>query len=362
MNVGSLQDKFVRVFALMEMYSLDVLCLQETRVSTDALAGLRKTAAAAGFSFVNSEELRDVDGRVVRGVAFLSRWPVRPRQAPREVFRHHTVWLSVHRPGRRPLVAGGAYFAPSYAYTREPICTELQTWIHEEGEDLAMLGDFNLQPDQEPVAQLLANGTLREMNEAASEPIRGTRASGRNIDYGMWHGNVNIMGRLEAAGLADHKLIMYDVALEGELEPRFVWPTRCTLDQESVPSAVQETFAEHWEPCATHFANLLAEGAVDAAWSMLSGAAEAVLSKGGRASGKPRAEPTRPHQQQQTSTKTERLQSLSERQLRRLQRRFLEWRRNPGRDLAFRVDDEVEVLRCNGPPWAVRRTCRPQRE
>ena len=75
-NVQTLQGKSESVLDLMANEHIDILCLQETRLSTDGLEAVRRAVRQRGWTILCSEPALDAAGRICGGVAFIARWHV----------------------------------------------------------------------------------------------------------------------------------------------------------------------------------------------------------------------------------------------------------------------------------------------
>ena len=77
-----------------------------------------------------------------------------------------------------------------------------------------------------PLALLLADGTMRELDDFAHTLVtEGAGSSGGIIDMGLYRRDVAAYDRWAVEGVADHKLIIYDLQTEAPMKP-MVWPKR----------------------------------------------------------------------------------------------------------------------------------------
>lgn len=112
-----------------------------------------------------------------------------------------------------------------YAEDRRKLLDRIVNWAQTIGDQVIIAGDFNCEADQTPVAEHLARGALRELDEAFTEGGKrmGTSAAGRCIDYALGIGGTHPTTRTSAKGLADHDLVYYGFQLECPLEAPLVW-------------------------------------------------------------------------------------------------------------------------------------------
>lgn len=173
LNVRTLKGKMAQALTLARENSLDILCLQEVRLSEDNMLSAHHAAKQQGWTFLPGPCAQDSQGAPTAGVAVLSRWPVEkkalPSQIDPELQCHSGRWqvLQVHRPARRPFVLVNLYL---HASDRSSACRlghllfELTAQM---GEDCLFIGDWNNVPDEEPALSPLRGGRLHLADEIA---------------------------------------------------------------------------------------------------------------------------------------------------------------------------------------------------
>ena len=96
LNVRTLKGKMAEVMNLANDQSLDILCLQEVRLSEDNLLSAHHAAKRGGWSFLPGPCAIDSQGAPTAGVAVLSRWPIEKKALPldddNELLRHRGRW------------------------------------------------------------------------------------------------------------------------------------------------------------------------------------------------------------------------------------------------------------------------------
>jgi ribonuclease HI len=342
-NVATTEGRMAEVLGMLDAHAIDMCALQETRVSKDALPAAQLACKRAGYKWLQGAETRDRVGRCTNGVAIVARWPVEQVKNPPELDARRFVLASLHRPQRRPLLCIAAYLSASNLRQREADAHALMHYMAECREDVVVLGDFNMTVREQPLGGFIANGTVRELDDWAAAPLRGTRATGRQIDYGLFRGDVTPSGRCQIQGPADHDCVMYDLELQGEVTGKRVWPKRRQLDLSLDDAEVERRYLAEWRDRAEAYRVALKASDVDLAWRLLSDAAEEALSAE-NGSGDRRSKVLQPRLTALVSTKAEAYQSLQERQVRRLHRQLVEWSMRPTEALKSAIGRKIRVL------------------
>ena len=190
---------------------------------------------------------------------------------------------------------------------------------------LVLLGDFNLDPADDPMAAKLAAGFAWAWDDAfqGEEPLPGTRASGRRLDYALGCGRFFPAAVSQRWTFSDHAQVTYTVDLQDCAG--FRGPAFRELLHEDVP---ENQWIAAWDSEA--FDRAISQEALDEAWTLLSDTAEDLLAAQG-ARGHRRSEAWCPRARAPVRSRAARsLESLLVVQLRRLWRRLLQLRRRPG--------------------------------
>ena len=194
-----------------------------------------------------------------------------------------------------------------------------------------LFGDFNLDPVfNKEMNQAIAQGLAWHWDEPFS-CCPATRATGKRLDYALGTGRLFPTGNFQAWTFSDHAIVGYEVDLSEPCGAR--GPARRALCTK--PVAVDK-WRCRWGDGAD-FLLLLSSGQIDEAWALLSDAAEDVLrvedvpfTSGGHGSLRPRSASWKPCVARQCSKAARGAETLLAVQLRRLHRRLLHLRVNPG--------------------------------
>ena len=344
LNVSTLKGRMPEVLQLAEDCSVDILCLQEVRLSEDNLLAASHTAKRSGWQFLAGSCAINGAGAPTAGVAIVSKWPVDNfvfASEPPDLCSHKGRWqcIRVHRPGLRPFICTNMYL---HASDRRA-ASELGKLLFEAtavcGEDAMFIGDWNCTPEEEPACSVLRSGRLHLADEVAgieavSDP---TRRRGRHIDFAFHTVRLVPHARSKFAGVADHCLIPYDFQV-AQLE-NFYTVARPRPLLASLPVS-----PDVWDLSFPQsiFDELLVQHDVQAAWNLLSDHAEFVLQA------KPerkRSQVPAPTQVAPQNTKVHKLQSVLERRLRRTLRRLDELQQSHAPwNLRVKVQDALVYL------------------
>lgn len=330
-NCGTLRNKFEEACGYLE--SLDILCMQEVRVSDMALPSVQGAARMRGLRYIGCLSSLDAEGNVTRGVGILSKWPVSRTVIPG--CDQRTTAIVVHRPGERELLVVNVYGHADRRYIekKRQLYEDIAEFVAKFGLDAILLGDHNCLVEEQPIAELYGTGQWQNW-DAHFEDTRPTHQQ-RVIDFAMGRGPTVVSRRQQATG-SDHHLVQYDIALKGKLQPRLTWrkqiPLKTALqgstkeERREEREEIEAAFQRGWASEAPRFQGALRGGDVDEAWTLLSKVAEEVLrdpdAKGAAAPTRHKvAEPTQRHE---VASQAKRGQGLAERRLRRLLRRLEE--------------------------------------
>ena len=136
----------------------------------------------------------------------------------------------------------------------------------------ALLGDFNLEALEEPLIGSLSRGLAWNWDDGfqGASLLPGTRESGRRLDFALGCGRFFPQGVQQRCVFSDHAQVAYSLDLAapvGHRPPSFV------------PLMTEVVDEPKWARCwrGDVFEEALANDDVDAAWTVLSDAAEAAL-------------------------------------------------------------------------------------
>ena len=364
LNVRALSHRLGAVLALAADNALQILCLQESRLSSDCFGTVRRAAHLAGWEFHSGSQTLDASGHPFGGVCLFSRRPLQAVTLPSNpAFLGRAFAAKVHRPNLRPLLLLGVYLHASCAFTAASTLEALFQWAASTCEDWVVLGDFNLGKSHWPIASALASGALYDADAVIGDVgnLPGTHRNaagsltGSVIDYMLHSPSVHVVQRQQVRGVADHDLVSYSVVLQGPAQT-LCWPRFApVLSEAPVP---EEVWLDGWQAHASGFQDALYRQDVDLAWSLLSGMAESCLCRRLPSVGRHVAAQPVPRSYFQ-SRRAPSFQSLRERQMRRLARQSAEFELNPacGR-LLGRMSHLVRLLSDPFPslldqPWGL---------
>lgn len=165
LNVRALAGRMPEVVNLASEHSIDILCLQEARLSEDSLLAAQHAAKQAGWSFSSGTFAIDSQGAPTAGVAVLSRWHVERMIFPAiDAFLQAQpgCWqvLRVHRPGQRPFLLTNLYLHAGNKRQASQLGHQLFQLIAGTGEDCLFIGDWNNTPEEEPAVAALRSGQI----------------------------------------------------------------------------------------------------------------------------------------------------------------------------------------------------------
>ena len=271
------------VFDMARQERIHALCIQEAGVWTheNQLARVRDTAKRHGFAFTFFGEPRPCPqtGYAISVIIFTTLF-ARAGPLPHPELHTHPEWIGravlVHIPRHEnhPLTLTCLYAHQGDVAARNAIITSVVEGLGARmpKRDYVVFGDFNCTRAEGAVATLLANTACKCANDSFDpvEPV--TRLPGtRCIDYALnSHAMVPIRRTLLLA-YRDHLYVQYDYPAKLAW-PAYDKPIRPKLNK---PTPQAETFHLLWEE--VDFDRCLLEDDVEAAWKMLSTAAETLL-------------------------------------------------------------------------------------
>ena len=181
--------------AIMDMAAdahLHILCLQETKLRTEGIHALRQAFRAKGWRFMPGGFRQDAQGKPDGGVAFVTDWPAELVTFPlAETFPHRIMAVKAHRPRQRPLLVINAYLPANDEPLNQHLCSSVVEWAATTGEDYIIMADWNREPKQQPLGNLLASGTIFALdpdpffNELGTHRLESGVYTGKTIDFGI---------------------------------------------------------------------------------------------------------------------------------------------------------------------------------
>ena len=322
-NVRSLTGKMGAVMDLAANAGVNLLCLQETKLTQEGLHAMRQAFRAKGWKLLPGPLAVDSAGKASGGVAVITDWPVEVLEVPvAAAFPTRVMAVKAHRPAQRPLLVINGYLPAADDQLNQHIASTVLRWATTSGEDFVFLADWNRTPNQQPLCGFLAGGLVYAMDPDPFLEGKGTHRlengdyTGRLIDFGLSSTRLAVDGRAQHLGPADHDLVTYDVhLLSGRRGWR--WQPQLRLDEDKK----NVDWQAHWHSLDASFKVALDENDTETAWRLLSGAAEAALAQDGARPAKPRGVPGKPLLTEAHAGKTPSVQTLRERKLRRAARR-----------------------------------------
>ena len=282
LNVRALAGRLGSVLTLATLHCLDVIALQETRVPSVSGSAVVSAAHRAGWTTFLGSQGYDPQGHVQHGTVILSRVPAVRWALPEAVLPSgRGQALAVSRPRARPLLLVCVYLPSGDEISAAALLAGLLEYLEGAGEDSIIIGDFNITAGRRPISTACATGRWHAMDEAVLGDVvlpgthRNPRGelTGRTIDFGMASQRVVTRTRHQTRGPADHDLVSYGV--QGlPRDPAHRLPIRRTLATDTVtPDAWQAL----WQPQTRAWTDARAARDLNAAWTLLSDAAEGAL-------------------------------------------------------------------------------------
>ena len=184
MNLRTFTGNTRKAMAMAEAAELDILLMQETRISQASAPGVQATAKERGWTLHVGGGSWDKAGHPTAGVATLSKWPLGLVKTDFDV-PGRVQLMRVHLPNDPQ----GFHLANLYLQASEPTARAdlAKKVLHDavgRGTQTILMGDWNLTMDQQPLAGYLANGGIHAMDEAhprwATGDMEPTRKDGRH--------------------------------------------------------------------------------------------------------------------------------------------------------------------------------------
>ncbi|CAE7741710.1 unnamed protein product [Symbiodinium sp. CCMP2592] len=231
--------------------AVNVLCLQETKLTTEGLHAMRQAFHAKGWRLLPGPLDYDSEGKACGGVAIVSDWPVEMVTVPvAESFNTRVMAVKAHRPNQRPLLVICGYLPANDDELNQHIASTVLQWASTTGEDFVFMADWNRTPNQQPFCNFW-RGTHRRAD--------GTY-TGRLLDFGLSSAGLAVDGRAQLLGPADHDLVTYDVGLQSgrrgwRWQPQRALDANATVDWDSC-----------WAPHDERFWAFLGNADTDSAW------------------------------------------------------------------------------------------------
>ena len=323
-NVRSLPGRLGAVSDMAANAGVNILCLQETKLSVEGVHSIRQYFRAKGWHFLHGPLDFDAAGKSSGGVAIVADWPVELLDIPASSsFPSRVMAVKAHRPGQRPLLVINAYFPANDDPLNQFLTEKIIDWVANTGEDYVILGDWNREQKQQPLCGMIAAGAVNALDTDPSFGGVGTHRlecgtyTGRVIDYGISSMGVSASARMQCLGPADHDLVAYDIPLKGTRRG-WKWQPRRKLHKD-----VELNWAEVWGEAAEYgFQDYVREGNAEMAWRLLSDTVENAFASDDRRA-KPRGVPGKPVLTEAHAIAPPTVQTLKERKLRRAARRLM---------------------------------------
>ena len=273
LNVQGIQPKLTKVFAMARAWNIDVLCVQEARVSQASYPSLKSHAAKQGYQHSAAAEFTwDELGRYQGGVITFARVPMVKLEGEAKGADRHVLTM-VHMPRDEPIMLMNIHGTPGRpAETREVLHAALLRAVRL-GRRPFFIGDLNLTPAEGAAAEAVGNGWLR-IPETQKEQQAPTHDMGQHLDYGMCAPGLVVSARGQSKGVADHSLIYYDLACFPR-EEQYCYKSRAPI------TGMEDVAADAWDeaflPHSDAFAAAEHDGDAETMWQLLSDSTEDFL-------------------------------------------------------------------------------------
>ena len=220
LNVTTLTGRLVHVLEIMDVHSLDVLALQECRVTPMNRLALQAALKRRGLFFhigpaSPTMSRHGVPCVFVRGCAVISRVPIYPVSLPLHLPRDRVVAVKILL--GEPLTLWNIH-APTEYNARTHFLRDLLVELTCEHGAAAVIGDFNAEWHRTPFADSIRAGRVRQADLETSAPdlLTGTRPSQptpRIIDYMIVRHSVPLARWACTVPWTDHDLVAYDLQM-----------------------------------------------------------------------------------------------------------------------------------------------------
>ena len=342
LNVSTLVGRVQAVADLAASSGVGCLCLQETRLHEDSFVATKTAFRHLGWALHVGPQGLTSNGQLRGGVAVLTDWPAQRVALPEELeFGHRCMALKLSRPQLRPLLVVNLY-APAHDFEfGTTILQRLMEWLATTGEDWVLMGDFNREQSQFPIAHFLSAGQAYACDPPTA--TCGTRRDEhgvletRRIDYGLAKGVISKCVQ-QQRGVADHDLVAYNFGC-CRFQAPLSWPPRRSLGGE----ITEDAWLQAWSTVEDAFEEAIKSCEAQTAWKVLSDFAEEQLGRGA-VEALPRSQAGKPGQASRCKQKVPVFQTLLERQLRRVARRAAEAVRCPTDALLAQLSRDLDRL------------------
>ncbi|CAK0806799.1 unnamed protein product, partial [Prorocentrum cordatum] len=272
LNVQGLSIKAVKVFTLAKIYDVDILCIQEARLSLTSLPAMIKYARRRGYKYTAAGPPGLNDGRFLIDPIIFSKQPIVQLEVPEFAGNDRVVMAALHLPRAEPIVLANLHGYTPMAGTKAMLQHVFQHAAVLRRR-LCCIGDWNMVPTEGCVAEVLLNCRLH-LPETPAEIDKATHDKGRHLDYALFHRDLTVTHRGQAEGVADHDLVYYDLACYSQ-EEQYTYKSRAPLIGD------EDITEDTWEEVYNQFAHLFdkAESHQDAnaMWQLLSDHSESLL-------------------------------------------------------------------------------------
>eukprot|EP00928_Gymnodinium_smaydae_P065478 TRINITY_DN4861_c0_g1_i1.p2 TRINITY_DN4861_c0_g1~~TRINITY_DN4861_c0_g1_i1.p2 ORF type:complete len:1358 (-),score=164.81 TRINITY_DN4861_c0_g1_i1:1259-5332(-) len=277
-NVRSLAGKIGQVADVAHELAAEVMVLCESNLSHATQRSAAIEFARLGWHrFLPSDVVTDAAGKPTAGVAIVSKFPCRRVPIP-PCAAGRAVACRIQGLDGSFILVGFYGHAKDTAACNETLM-QLAKFYTQHGEQVLIAGDFNLEPGDGAVCELVRSGQFHLLDDSFDACERlPTSSAGRTIDYGIatLEPAAAVKSRRQLPGVADHHAVCYglDVAphlpsLSRRIVDRIVAPDERPLDDED--------FFHDKDQWADQFSKALEMQDTDAAWVLLSAAAERLL-------------------------------------------------------------------------------------
>ena len=210
LNVQNLAGTLGAVLQSAVDNNVDILCVQEPYVTMASRAGVRAQAFKSGYAVHFGDHVGDARERCL--TLTLSRVDLDVMSPPKGAPVDPRVqYFAVPRQCRRPMVLANLYAHATDKEARQRITEGLLLALRQYGDDALVMGDYNVEPEDEAVGRARANGVAHLIDESFEAGHAGTSAANRAIDFGMAIGDVWASERIITDGPRDHKMIQYNL-------------------------------------------------------------------------------------------------------------------------------------------------------
>ena len=181
----------------------------------DCIEALRQVVEKSGRKLLldAADQAFNALGGPDRGVAVIADWPAHLNFNPtKQEFPGRSMFVRIDVPQRRPVRLAVPYPNASCKKEAQSLVMKMSDHLTAEGDEALMIGDFNLEQEERPVATLLATGKFRAADDANQASVERTGPA-CVIDYGIHPAGIGrARSRGQAPGVADHNFIFYDSA------------------------------------------------------------------------------------------------------------------------------------------------------